>query len=412
MPTPRLYYEDPWGAAFVATVVAHGSFGDWRSVILDRTGCYPEAGGQMADRGWLVDATAGLRTEIVDVQVDDAGLVHHRVAELPAVGAVIRAEVDRARRRVHMALHTGQHMLSRALLDQARAATVSARLGETACTIDVDVASLADAALARAEDLVNDVIDDDRTIRAFFPTTEELSRLELRRAPKVSENVRVIAVDGESRSIEREGLFLSPFDVTPCGGTHCTRTAQVGLVRITGSERYKGKLRVTFIAGKRARNELGVAHRTLATVAQKLTTCPTDALVALDKLRAELSSERERNKALGAELAQRIAAQLPFQGHLVVATIPNASVEMLRTIAGQITKRPQAVALLAGTDDQGCPVVFSRNEQSAFQCGETLKELAKQVGGRGGGREHHAEGRLPLGSDLAKLWAVHAVREA
>lgn len=404
MTTPRLYYEDPWGAAFEASVIAHGAFGDWKSVILDRTGCYPEAGGQMADRGWLVNAAGG-RLEITDVQADDDGVVHHRVAELPEVGSAIRAEIDRKRRRVHMALHTGQHMLSRALLDVARAATVSARLGETACTIDVEVGSLDDATLVRAEDLVNDVIDDDRTIRSFFPTADELTRLELRRAPKVSDNVRVVAVDGESRSVERDGTVMQPFDVTPCGGTHCTRTGQVGLVRIVATERYKGKMRVTFLAGKRARNELGVAHRTLATVAHRLTTSPTDALVALEKLRAELSSERERTKTLGAELAQRIATELSTQGDLVVATVPGATVEMLRSIAGQITKRAGAVALLAGTDDQGCPVVFSRNERSAFHCGDALKELAKRVGGRGGGREHHAEGRLPAGSDLAALYS-------
>jgi alanyl-tRNA synthetase len=106
---------------------------------------------------------------------------------------------------VHTALHTGQHILSKALLDTARAATVSARLGETACTIDVGVASVAERDMARAEDLANAVIDDDVAIRWFFPTEEELAAPALRRKPKVSENIRIVQI-GE-------------FDVTPCGGT-------------------------------------------------------------------------------------------------------------------------------------------------------------------------------------------------
>ena len=107
----------------------------------------------------------------MDVQVDDAGRVHHMLdGALPDVGLVIEGEVDRERRRVHMALHTGQHMLSRALADLAHAATVSSRLGETACTIDVDQEAVEERRIAAAEDLVNSVIDDDFTVRAFFPT--------------------------------------------------------------------------------------------------------------------------------------------------------------------------------------------------------------------------------------------------
>src|SRR5262249_3425100 len=150
--------------------------------------------------------------------------------------------IDRARRRVHMALHTGQHTLSRALVDVARADTVSSRLGETACTIDVDQAQVAERDLARAEDLVNSIIDADAPVRAFLPEPGELAALPLRRPPKVETDIRIVAV-GE-------------FDYSPCGGTHCLRTAQVGFVSVTGVERYKGKIRITFAAGRRARAEL------------------------------------------------------------------------------------------------------------------------------------------------------------
>ncbi len=87
-----------------------------------------------------------------------------------------------------MALHTGQHMLSRALADVASAATVSSRLGETACTIDLDRESVDERRLAEAEDLVNAVVDDDVPVRAFFPVRAELAALPLRRAPKVTSN--------------------------------------------------------------------------------------------------------------------------------------------------------------------------------------------------------------------------------
>ena len=159
--TERLYYADPFLHRFTGRVVAHGTWSGAPSVVLDRTAFYPEAGGQMADRGVL----GGL--PVRDVQVDDAGAVHH-VLDVRGHRAprgrrrAGRASVDRARRRVHMALHTGQHMLSRALVDVAGAATVSSRLGETLCTIDVDLRRPGRAAASpRPRTLVNAIIDDD-----------------------------------------------------------------------------------------------------------------------------------------------------------------------------------------------------------------------------------------------------------
>src|SRR5688572_25466229 len=112
--TPRLYFDDPALAEFDARVTAAGSWKGAPSVILDRTAFYPESGGQMADRGLLAGA------EVVDVQVDDDGVVHHLLAagaQAPEVGAELHGSIDRARRRLFRSLHTGQHMLSRALVD-------------------------------------------------------------------------------------------------------------------------------------------------------------------------------------------------------------------------------------------------------------------------------------------------------
>ncbi|MEZ4313266.1 MAG: alanyl-tRNA editing protein [Polyangiaceae bacterium] len=253
--TTRLYHDDSFLLRFEGRVIGHESWQGQPAVLLDRTAFYPESGGQMADRGTL----AGLA--VTDVQVDEEGRVFHVVdGALPAIGAEVEGAIDKARRRVHMALHTGQHMLSRALADVAGAATVSSRLGETACTIDVDRESIEDGRLGAAEDLVNAVIDDDVLVRAFFPTEAELAELSLRRRPTVTENIRVVVI--------------GDLDVTPCGGTHCTRTAQVGLVHVTGTERYKGKLRITFTAGPRARRDLTAHAVTLRALGRELSCDP------------------------------------------------------------------------------------------------------------------------------------------
>jgi alanyl-tRNA synthetase len=394
-PTERLYYSDPFLFRFTGRVLAHGTWNGAPSVVLDRSAFYPEAGGQMADRGVL-----GGRA-IRDVQVDDAGLVHHLLelpegAGLPEVGAELSGEIDRVRRRTHMALHTGQHMLSRALVDVANAHTVSSRLGETLCTIDVDLDVLDERRVAEAEDLVNSIIDDDIVIRAFFPTPEELAALPLRRAPKVTDNIRVIQ--------------LGDFDVSPCGGTHCTRSGQVGMVRVLGVERYKGKGRVLFSAGRRARSELWAEAGTLRSLGKSFSCGPLDVPASVDKLRRDLTEVREALGAARAKLAESTAAELAAQleqspGKPVVAVLDGATPEDLRSVAVRLTRRPEAVVLLAGRTPEGLSVLISRGSGSDFGCGAFLKRAAEAAGGRGGGRPEHAEGRLPPTTDWPTIVA-------
>src|SRR5580692_11814355 len=224
--TRRLYHDDAYLRRFDATVVAMTTYKDQPAVVLDQTAFYPEAGGQLGDRGTLGGAF------VRDTQELDDGTIVHAPLEGRVTG-----ELDWARRRQHMAQHTAQHLLSGTLLDRAQAATASARLGESALTIDVTRDRIPDAELAAAEDLANDLVDDDLAIRAWFPNAEELAQIKLRRDPKVTADIRVVAI--------------GDFDFSPCGGTHVARTSQLGAVRIMSAERYKGMTRVTFVAGRR-----------------------------------------------------------------------------------------------------------------------------------------------------------------
>lgn len=388
MPTERLYHQDPLLLGFDARVLAHATWNGAPSLVLDRTAFYPEAGGQMADRGVLAGHA------VIDVQVDDDGAVHHLLegGALPAVDTAVTGAVDRARRRVHMALHTGQHMLSRALADVASADTVSSRLGESTCTIDVNRDTVDERRLAQAEDLVNSVVDDDVPVRAFFPDPAELAALPLRRTPKVTEHIRVVSV--------------GDFDVTPCGGTHCTRSAQVGLVRITGVERYKGKARVTFSAGPRARSELWRETAVLRDLGRAFTCGPLDVPGGVDKLRRELTDAREALGHVRSRLADAIGLELCAQasaGGRAVAVLDDAGPELLRALATRITSAPGAVAFLAGRGPDGLAVLVARGTTATFDCGAFLKKAAAQTGGRGGGRPERAEGRLPAEADWPAL---------
>lgn len=369
--TKRLYHEDAYLRRFEAEVVAHATLAGKPAVVLDRTAFYPESGGQLGDRGTLGEA------RVLDTQEADDRILHVIEGTLPAIGSVVSGELDWARRRQHMAQHTAQHLLSGTLLDRAASPTASARLGESALTIDVARDRVPDAELAAAEDLANDLIDDDLAIRAWFPAPGELATLALRRTPKVEENIRVVAI--------------GDFDLSPCGGTHCARTSQLGSIRITSSERYKGMTRITFTAGRKARTELFARDTILRGLAGVFSCGPAEVPAAIDKLRRSMESSSTELTALRGRLADLVIGQLPPTGAAIAALPVDA--ELLRSIAAKLVTAGRD-AILCAPDAEGAHVVLFRAAGSALDCGALWKQLAARLGGRGGGRADRAEGRL------------------
>jgi len=409
-----------------ASLASHGGK---PSLVLAQTMFYPEGGGQLGDSGTLTIGAHPVR--IADTQVEN-GVIHHVVegAVDPALAdalasadraadLAVRGAVDELRRRDHMVQHTAQHALSRALANAARADTVSARLGAASCTIDVSRPGLSDADLHRAEDLVNAVVMSDVPVVTSFPSPDELAKLELRKQPnaeKSAAGVRIVSIEG--------------FDLTPCGGTHCTRSGQIGQVRIVATEKYKGMLRITFHAGARALADARSRHDVLAALAADLTCGPQDIPTAVAKLRGEAKALRDKLDAARTELATLVARglrdALPTSAGPHVVPVERALDDLagLRALAVELTKDARVVAIVAGssstststssapaspTPDEGSAelvVVVQRGADAKLDCGAFVQAQAKARGGRGGGRPERAEGRFPRGTSLDELAAA------
>lgn len=390
--TEKLYWQDPFGTSFEARVIAV----EPGAVILDRSLFYPEGGGQLGDRGALF---VGRRTvAVTDVQIDDDGAIRHLVEEPVELGASVTGTIDRERRRDHMSQHTGQHVLSRALIEVARAETVSARLGEGSCTIDTDKSALDDATLARAEDLVNELVLRDVPVRSHFPSPDELAQMPLRRAPKVATGVRVIEVEG--------------FDFTPCGGTHVDRSGQIGPIKIVSVEKYKGSVRVSFAAGRRALADARAKDSVLRELARAFTCGIGEVPAAVAKLRADLKTRTEAYAHARGELMQLLAERLlaahPVDplGTRILVVREGDDLQTLRTLAGALAKRPDVIAFAASREASGdWSLVVERGASVSFDAGAWFKRVATAHGGRGGGRPERAEGRLPGSVDLVTVIA-------
>jgi alanyl-tRNA synthetase len=328
---------------------------------------------------------------VKDTQIEDDAIVHFLEQPLsgPMAGS-IKGRVDATRLRDHMAHHTAQHILSHALIDEAHAKTVSARLGATSCTIDVERSAVPEIELLRAEDVSNDVIQRDLVVRAFFPTEEELKSLDLRRTPKVGKGVRIVEVEG--------------YDLTPCGGTHVGRTGHIGSCKVTGVERYKGMTRITFAAAKRALADTRDKESVLQSLAREFTCGPESVGAAVAKLKADLKARGDALSAARGELVHFLAKSIldvhlahPSGTTIIPVRRESGDVAMLRTLAGSLTRRADVVAICSAPDPEGSDdfMVVQKGSSANFDCAAWLQsEIAKRGGGRGGGKPDRAEGRI------------------
>jgi alanyl-tRNA synthetase len=380
-PTERLYLSDPYLLEFDADVVARREHEGRPAVVLDRTAFYAESGGQPWDTGSLGDA-------LVLAVVEHEGELLH-VLDRPLADGRARGQVDGERRHDHVQQHHGQHLLSKAFVETAGARTIAFHLGGELTTIDLDRPATAPQARA-AERLANEVVWDARPVRVSVLSAAEARALGVEPPEGVTAGVRVVEAVG--------------FDRQPCGGTHPRSTAEVGVIVVTGLERYKAGTRVSFVCGHRALAALAARQDALDELVATLS-APLDGLaVAARKMKEDLADGERRAKALLERAidgdARRLLAQAqgdrPVPGAdaapaLIVVALEGWSASDLRALAARIVALSPSVALLGSRADKA-HLVFAQSEGLPHDVPALLKGAVETLGGRGGGRGNLAQG--------------------
>jgi alanyl-tRNA synthetase len=387
--TERLYYTDPYAIEFDAEVVLVEDDGGRTAVVLDRTAFYPTSGGQPFDTG----ALGGAR--VIEVLDGEDGTIRHVVEGSVGAGPV-RGRIDWPRRFDHMQQHTGQHVLSAAFDKLAQARTESFHLGSATSTVDL-AREVTPAAIERVEDEANRVVWEDRAVHIRFADAAEASALPLRKESGRTGRLRLIDVEG--------------FDLSACGGTHVARTGAIGVIAVTGWERFRGGTRVEFVCGSRALT----SHRTLRAVVagsvRALSVLPGELPAAIERLQADLKDSRKTIKGLHGALAVHEAARLAFEAEplgsvrAVIAALEGWDPASLKGIASGIVERPGHVAVLFGSvvggatgrpgttlTDPGYAVVAARSPDVSLDCAALLRKVTERFGGKGGGRPELAQG--------------------
>jgi len=378
MITERLYYTDSYTTSFEAQIVEQTSLQDQPTVVLDRTYFYPTSGGQPHDGGTL----GGIR--VVDVSIREAdGAVLHVLAR-PLDGGRVAGAIDWPRRFDHMQHHTGQHILSQAFVRVAGAATIGFHLSPDSVTIDLDKPAIDPALVDEVEDLANRIVTENRPVRAWFPSDDELARLDLRKVPDVDGKFRVVLVED--------------FDANACGGTHVSRTGEIGLIKVLRVDRRGESARVEFRCGARALRDYREKHALLSRLSAELTTGYWEVPAALDKLRDENKALRREVKALRGAALEHEAGRLWQDADraggyaLIVQQFADRDVADVRQLVQALVAHPATVAL-CGVSGEKAQLILARSDDLPFDMVAALKRALAVLGvDRGGGRPSFAQG--------------------
>jgi misacylated tRNA(Ala) deacylase len=231
----QLCYTDAYARSVEATV-RHVDAGDAPLVVLDRTVFYPGGGGQPADRGLLLRAGDGRTWTVRAARKVDGEIVHELEAsdgEPPAVGDVLRVDLDWARRHALMRTHTALHALCGVVWRDYHASVTGGNMEPGSGRMDFEFETMSGDLVDAIEAAVNAELLAARDVRvAVLPREEafaipDLIRTKVNLLPEGIEQIRTIEIVG--------------LDLQADGGTHVGNTSEVGRIRVTGYES-KGRI--------------------------------------------------------------------------------------------------------------------------------------------------------------------------
>ena len=374
-------------------LVSELSEGEEAELILRETPFYPERGGQVGDTGVIESDRALFKVEDTQSPVD--GVIVHRGKLLKGtlrVGDRVVARVDRERREDIMRNHTATHLLHAALKNL---------LGEH---------------VRQAGSLVAD-----RYLRFDFTHFEALTREELKSIEelvneKIRENMPVQVNEMDYQSALRSGavaifeekygdtvrvISAGEFSRELCGGTHVSRTGDIGYFKILSESSVgAGVRRLIAQTGRWAVETAFREHTLLEDVAQSLNAKEEEVLSRLEALKSELKEkEREishlRQELLKSQIETSVKREEVGEFTLFWGKIKGVGAEELRNLAAMLRHKTgkDVVFLLSEKDGKLSTVVaVSKETTDRVKANQLIKELGRALKGGGGGREDLAQG--------------------
>ncbi|MGQ9718780.1 MAG: alanine--tRNA ligase [Nitrososphaerales archaeon] len=392
--TEPLYYIDTGLLEFDAKVLRVN--GDL--VAIDRSAFYPEGGGQMGDYGLLV--WDGYETQVIGTIKAGSIVLLKIKGTLPPEGVMVKGEVDAQRRRALMIHHTATHILNgtarRVLGEHVWQAGAEKDVDKSRLDI-THYAHLTGDEIIEIEDRANEII------RMNIPV--EVLRLQRNEAEK-KYGFRLYqggVVPGKDIRVIRIG----DWDVEACGGTHCSKTGDIGLIKITKVERVQdGVERIEFVAGEPAIKFFQLQEDTLSKISQAVGAQQEKLVDAVNRLLLDRNDLTRRQKVMFKRLSDLSKAMIPAKAVkisdiMVYFEVDNELGEDFHIMLGEhsVEENPSLVYCAITMEGKIARViVFCGKDARAkgLKAKDIVRHISQIIGGSGGGDDRFGRGGGPI----------------
>jgi alanyl-tRNA synthetase len=378
--TEKLFYENPYISEYESQIVDIIHEGNKTLLVLDKTPFYPEGGGQPSDLGEI----DGIKVLYV---FEKDGVIYHEI-EKKLAGNKVFCKIDFKRRFDHMQQHSGEHLLSGAILKLFGGNNKGFHLGEEYVTIDIDIENMSEDMICLAEKEANKYIYKNEEICTYMVSKDELSKIHIRKQIKVDEDIRIV----EAKDM----------DCCACCGTHVLRTGEIGVIKVIKTERYKGMTRIYLKCGKRALKDFQNKYEIITKLTRQLSV-EENAIIdrienqnkEIDNLRRELNkikkrlSEIEVKEIINKEDLKIILRKYTDKGF--------DDIQLIGTLLGE----KKYIAILSSLVDK--KILFVNNGDMDINCGKLFKDNIKEYRGKGGGNSTRAQGSFDNEENLVKF---------
>jgi alanyl-tRNA synthetase len=372
-------------------------------IVLDRTSIYSESGGQVADIGGLFDNSESLEVaEVRGAYYPVTGLIAHRIVakEDLHVGDRVATVADAERRLRNMRNHTATHLLNAALRN-----ILGTHVKQAGSLVAPDhlrfdfshFAAVDPSELAEIEQQVNEEIWKNLEMRTDIMNIDEAlasGALAFFGDKYPESNVRVVTIPDPASS---RGFYSKEL----CGGTHVGRTGAIGVFKILREESTAaGVRRIEAISGDRALADYQKSLSTLRSVAGMLNSGESDVVAALERQFESVRQLEKQLEALKRKAAGSIAdelledVQLVKEVRFIAAKVDGFGRESLRQLVDSLRQKlGSGVVVLATAEDGKVALItaVTKDLTTRVHAGKVVQELAKFIGGSGGGRPDLAE---------------------
>ncbi|MEM4472145.1 MAG: alanine--tRNA ligase [Archaeoglobaceae archaeon] len=401
--TLKLYYDNPKMFEFSAKVLGFEN----GYLILDKTAFYPESGGQDSDTGYIIlNGEKFLVSKVLEVD----GVVLHKLENAREISGEVVGVIDAEKRLRHMRHHSATHLLLYTLQKVYGKHIWQAGAKKEAEKARLDVThykKLSEEEVKKIEMLVNKEVFANKKIEWFWMDRIEAERkfgfrLYQGGVPPGKE-IRIVKVGD---------------DVQACGGTHCSSTGEIGLIKILSADAIQdGVIRFEFAVAEAALEAISRMESILKESSRILRVEPKVLPKTVERFFEEWKEQRKEIERLKEELA-RVKGEIlisnaeDFNSIKVVAEILSADMSELLKLGDYLAKKGAVGCLMAKSEGKVLVVTFAGKDYDAR---EIMKVIGKYAKGSGGGKKELAQGAvavLPSREEILRILFEYLARKA